>query len=121
MKLTFLVLVLSTPLHAQQLPVQPPTHKFGDTLNICLHGAGAAMMWFDVSESKRALSQPGTVEGNPIVRAGGLIPLKVAGVGAGIGIAYMLHRSGHHKCERVIPLIFGVPSAIAAIHNSTIH
>jgi len=41
--------------------------------------------------------------------------------GAGLGIAYVMHRSGHYKAERVIPMIFGVPSGLAALHNSGIH
>ena len=49
------------------------------------------------------------------------IAMKTATVGAGIGIAYMLHKSGHHKAERLVPLFMGVPSAIAATHNAGIH
>jgi hypothetical protein len=33
----------------------------------------------------------------------------------------MMHKTGHHKAERLIPLMFGVPSGIAAIHNFGIH
>jgi len=33
----------------------------------------------------------------------------------------MMHRSGHHRAERAIPIIFGLPSGIAAAHNFGIH
>ena len=76
----------------------------------------------DVTSTHKALKVPGTREANPLAKSqGALISLKIAGTGAGLGIAYVMHRSGHYKAERVIPMIFGVPSGLAALHNSGIH
>jgi len=102
---------------------QPVTvHRFLDAQNICVQSLNIIMVAADVASTHRALQVPGAREGNPLARSqGALISLKVAGVGAGWGIAYMMHRSGHHKAERWIPLIFGMPSGVAAAHNAGIH
>jgi hypothetical protein len=76
----------------------------------------------DVLTSLRALQVPGTREANPMARGqAALISLKIGGAGAGLGIAYAMHMTGHHKAERIVPLIFGIPSGIAAVHNAGIH
>jgi hypothetical protein len=109
---------------ANPMIVEPPVpmHRFFDAKNIALLAANAVMMAADVASTNRALQVPGTREMNPLAGSQeALLSLKIAGVGAGLGIAYMLHRTGHHRAERVIPLLFGVPSAVAAAHNSRIH
>jgi hypothetical protein len=99
-----------------------PVHRFLDAKNLALLGASVLCMAADVASTQKALQVPGTREMNPLAQSqGALISLKVAGVGSGLVIAYMMHRTGHHKAERVIPLLFGAPSAIAAAHNAGIH
>ena len=99
-----------------------PVHRFLDAKNLGLQSLNLLIMAADIATTKQALQVPGTSEMNPFVRSqGGMLALKIAGVGAGLGIAYMMHRSGHHKVERVIPLMFGAPSALAAAHNAGIH
>ena len=98
-----------------------PVHHFWDTANVGLQAIGAALLAADVATTQRALQVPGTHEMNPLAQSqGALMALKVAGFGAGIGLSYMLHRSGHHKIERIIPLIMGIPSGVSAAHNATI-
>ena len=102
-------------------PSNPP-HHFFDAKNVCLQSMSILGMAADVASTHRALEVPGTRELNPLTRSqGDLIALKLVGLGAGLGIAYMMHRSGHHKVERAIPLVLGVPSALAAAHNYGIH
>ncbi len=103
-------------------PTKVKPHRFFDGTNFCLQSVNALIMAGDIASTHRALQVPGSRELNPLGQSqGGLLALKIAGVGAGLGIAYMMHRSGHHKAERMIPLIFGVPSGIAAAHNAGIH
>ena len=89
-----------------------PVHHFFDAKNICLLSINAIIMAADVASTQRALQVPGARELNPLSSSqGALIFLKVAGVGAGLSISYLMHRSGHHRAERVVPILFGVPSA----------
>jgi len=109
---------------ANPMLVEPtaPAHHFFDAKNICLYSISIIAMAADVTSTHKALKVPGTREANPLAKSqGALISLKIAGTGAGLGIAYVMHRSGHYKAERVIPMIFGVPSGLAALHNSGIH
>jgi hypothetical protein len=100
----------------------PPVHRFLDGQNVALHTLNAIIMAADIATTRRALQVPGASEANPLMKSqGAMISLKVASVGAGLGIAYMLHKSGHHKAERLVPLFLGVPSAVAAAHNAGIH
>ena len=103
-----------------QSPTQ--THRFFDRQTVTLLTVNAIVMAADVVSTRRALQVPGTYEGNPLMRSQTTsIALKAASVGAGLGVAYMLHKSGHHKAERLVPALFGIPSAIAAAHNAGIH
>jgi len=104
--------------------VRPPVenHRFFDAPNILVQAANIALMAADVATTREALKIPGTRELNPLARSSaGLISLKIGAVGAGMGIAYLMHRSGHHKAERIFPLFLGLPSGLAAIHNSRVH
>ncbi|MGO8788193.1 MAG: hypothetical protein ACLQVL_12535 [Terriglobia bacterium] len=109
---------------ASPMVVEPPApvHRFLDAKTVCLQSLSIIAMAADVASTHRALQVPGTRELNPLSSSqGALIGLKIAGAGAGLGIAYMMHRTGHYKAERVVPVIFGVPSLLAAAHNSGIH
>jgi hypothetical protein len=100
----------------------PPKHHFFDAKNLCLQSISIIALAADVASTKQALQVPGAREMNPLAGSqGALISLKIAGAGAGLGIAYAMHRTGHHRAERMIPMIFGIPSAFAAVHNSGIH
>jgi hypothetical protein len=97
-------------------------HRFLDGQNVALHTLSSIIMAADIATTRQALQVPGTSEANPLMKSqGGMIALKMASVGAGLGIAYMMHKSGHHKAERLIPLFLCVPSGIAAAHNAGIH
>jgi len=113
-------LLAADPAVIQRPPVQK--HRFFDARNVGVMSISAIIMAADISTTRSALKVPGTHEANPLMRnQGAAIAMKTATVGAGIGIAYMLHKSGHHKAERLVPLFMGVPSAIAAAHNAGIH
>ena len=108
------------PAVMQSPPVN--THRFLDARNIGVFSVSAIIMAADLRTTRNALKVPGTYEANPLMRnQGAAIAMKTATVGASVGIAYLLHKSGHHKAERYVPLFMGVPSAIAAAHNAGIH
>jgi hypothetical protein len=87
-----------------------------------IQGVSVIMMAADLATTKRDLEAPGTREFNPLTQSpAARFSLKFAGFGAGLGISYILHRSGHHKAERIVPLLFGIPSGVAAAHNVGIH
>jgi hypothetical protein len=102
-------------------PPAVPAHHFLDARNIGVISLNSIIMAADIATTRRALQAPGAYEANPLMRnQEAAIALKAASVGAGVGVAYMLHKSGHHKAERYIPMFLGVPSAIAAAHNASI-
>jgi hypothetical protein len=109
---------------ANPMLVEPaaPVHHFFDAKNIYLQSLSIVAMAADVASTHEALKVPGAHEANPLAHSqAALICLKVAGAGAGLGMAYMMHKTGHYKAARSIPLIFGLPSGFAAIHNSGLH
>ena len=104
-----------------QAPVFKP-HRFLDKQNITIFTIDAVAMAADLVTTRRALEVPGAHEANPLMQSpSGAIAIKFGALGAGVGITYMLHKSGHHRAERLVPIILGVPSAVAAAHNAGIH
>ena len=111
MKLALAILLCCVPLQAQ-------SHRFLDRANVALHAVAVSGMVADIVSSHEALKQPGTRESNPLARSqGALIGLKVGGEAAAILVSYGLHRTGHHRAERIVPMLLGGPSWIAAVHN----
>jgi len=99
-----------------------PVHRFLDAPNVVLQAVNITLLAADIASTNRALRVPGTREANPLAQSSAaLVALKVAAVTGGIGIAYLLHQSGHHKAERVVPVLLSLPSGFAAIHNAGIH
>lgn len=104
-----------------EAPAPAPSHKFFNRANLALFGISALIMVADVSTTRRALQTPGTRELNPLAQSPAQLDvLKFAGLGAGLGIAYMLHRQGHSKAERLVPVLVALPSAGAVVHNATL-
>ena len=104
--------------------IEPPAqvHRFLDRQNITLDTLHAFVLAADIATTRRALQVPGAYEANPLMKSQvASIALKAASFGAGLSVAYMLHKSGHHKAERLVPTLFGIPSAVAAVHNAGIH
>src|SRR5882672_7615598 len=72
----------------------------------------------DATTTQRGLSQ-GYREANPIMRpfvtrgVAGQAAGSALGFGAGLGTVYLLHKTNHHKAERVaMRLMIGVQSAV---------
>ena len=134
MKYLLSILLLSALLHAQSftaggssaLPDAPSQHRFWTVETKMNVGIFAGLIAADAVTTQRGLNQ-GLREVNPIMRpfvthgAAGQAAGSALGFGAGVGTAYLLHRTHHYKAERLTMrlLIAGeggcVASNIAAI------
>jgi hypothetical protein len=102
---------------AKALPSNPvrlaPEHKFWDAENTALFSTVAAFSAADFVVTRDNLSHGGR-ELNPLTRpfAGSTAALAAnfAGETAGvIGVSYLFHKTGHHKLERLTPIVnFGM-------------
>jgi hypothetical protein len=84
-------------------------HRFWDKENSVLFAASAATSAADFAVT-RAILQNGGREMNPTVRLFGRSTLGLATNFAGetvgvIGVSYFLHRTGHHKLERIFTMV----------------
>jgi hypothetical protein len=90
---------------AASAPEPPSQHKFWDKQSLALFTAAAAINMTDFAVT-RANLQSGGRELNPIVRIFGRstpgLAVNFVGETAGvIGVGYFLHKTGHHKLERI--------------------
>jgi hypothetical protein len=108
-------------LPASPAHLAPEEHKFWDAKNTTLFATVAAFSAADFAVTRDNLSHGGR-ELNPLTRpfAGSTAALAAnfAGETAGvIGVSYMFHRTGHHKLERLTPIVnFGM-SAFAVSYG----
>lgn len=103
------------------LPLPLGAHDWADRTNFVLHAVSASLMTADLVTTEQALKKPGTYEVNPLGQTNAArIGLKVGAGIAGVGLSYALHRTGHHRAERAIPLVFGIPSGVCAVHNARV-
>lgn len=126
---TFLALLLLTAAASAQnfvtpsspFPDAPSQHRrFWDAENKVSTGIFAGLVAADAITTQRGLSQ-GSRETNPIMRpfvtrgVAGQAAGSALGFGAGLGTVYLLHKTHHHKAERItMRLMLGVQSAVVA-------
>jgi hypothetical protein len=86
-----------------------PVHHFFEKSNNIRFAALAGLVAADGFTTQVALSGNGQFrEMNPIARpfvnhgAAGQVAASVIGLGASTGTAYLLHKTGHHKLERML-------------------
>ena len=94
-------------------------HRFWDQTNIRMQLLNLASQSLDAFSTQRALRREATKEMNPIARPfasrgwkGQAIYSYGLGVGGSIAASYLLHRMGHHKQERITPVVVATPTAI---------
>jgi len=102
-------------------PIAASQHQFWDTQNRFLFSAVAASSVADFAVT-HANMQNGGKELNPVTRifSGSTAGLAVnfAGETAGVvGLSYYLHRTGHHRLERIAPLLNFGASTIAMSYS----
>jgi hypothetical protein len=105
------------PATPAQLPEAPGAHKFWDRKNRLLFATTVALNAADFTVTRANLSSGGR-ELNPFVRPftanSGTLALNFIGeTAATAGISYLLHRTGHHRLERLTPSINIATSAFA--------
>lgn len=107
--------VISIP--STPLPQVAEQHNFWDRNNCILFTAVAALSAADFTVTRDNL-QSGGQELNPVTRVFGKstagLAMNFAGETAGvIGISYFLHKTGHHKMERMVSMLNAGTSAAA--------
>jgi len=109
----------------QQVPVQPvrrpeSRHRFLDRTNLLLFAGVAAVRTFDYTSTQhfRHLGNNEVLLTNSVVDNKSLFAgIEVAGTALSIGVAYWLHRTGHHKLERWVSIVHIGVGAFGDIHN----
>ena len=111
------VFVLTLAAGAQEKPSTP--HAFFDRTNLALFSADALVRTLD-AESTRAMLARGNVEDSiPAIasRSSTMYAYSVGVAGAIMGASYVMHRTGHHRIERILPMIDIVYDGRDAVGN----
>jgi len=136
LKYLFSLLLLCATLHAESFvaaaasgpaPEAPSQRPFWTMHNKVGFGVLASLIAADAITTQRGLSE-GMHETNPLMRpfvtrgAAGEAFGSALGFGAGVGTAYLLHRTQHYKAERVtMGLMLSGESAIVGHNIAVIH
>jgi len=127
MKALLVVLLLTVSAAAQNfvapsssLPDAPSQHRFWTFETTVNTGILAGLVAADAVSTQRGLEK-GYREANPIMRpfvtrgTVGQAAGSALGFGAAMGTVYLLHKTHHHKAERIaMRLMIGVQSAVVA-------
>jgi hypothetical protein len=107
------------------LPDAPSQHHFWNVETKVNTGILAGLVAADAFTTQRGLNN-GYREANPIMRpfvtqgVAGQAAGSALGFGAALGTVYILHRTNHHKAERIaMRLMIGVQSAVVASNYFT--
>ena len=107
MRYLLVVLVVSLPMFGQDVP-EAPSHSFFQRGNEIRMGVIAGLIAADGITTQHILGVDHGSEMNPLVRplvtkgAPGQAGASVLGYAFSLGSSYLLHRSGHHKLERLM-------------------
>jgi len=126
-----LALVLSSFAQESKTLAQEPTpdlreaqHRFMDKTNLMLHSWNVAAETYDAVTTRRQLRGGRINELNPFGALfvnhgwGGQLAFSYGfGVGGPLLTSYMLHRTGHHKLERWVPVLNASGSTFAGSWN----
>ena len=101
-------------------PEAPSQHRFWNVETKVSAGIFAGLVAADATLTQRGLNQ-GMREANPIMRPfvtrgpAGAAAGSALGFGTGLGVVYLLHRTNHHKAERIaMRMIVGMEGAVVA-------
>lgn len=117
-----IVLFISARFNGQDLPSAPSPHQFWDTANTTLFASHAVLEGLDFGITHHNLNDGGR-EMDAMARpfcnrgtAGQLVFFggRMAGV---VSISYLLHKTGHHKLERLFPLYASGDSMYGVVYS----
>lgn len=117
----FFLAAVSSLVFAEELPTAP-SHKFWDKPNIMLFALDSTAKTADFVATHHNLSHGG-VEFNPLARplcnkgTAGQSVFFFGQSAAAIGVSYLLHKSGHHRLERMFTLVNIVDSTYGATYS----
>src|SRR5579863_2595232 len=106
-----------------KLPEAPKPHKFFDSENLALFGATTLMQTADLVSTRMVIDRGGREQdplAKPFVDHGigtQVIASYAIGTGGMLLGAYWLHRSGHHRLERWLPITVAATEALASASN----
>ena len=97
-----------TATHNTSPQVANGPHKFWDEKNVALFTGAAAVRALDFTSTQHfrergvneVLLTNGIVDNKPLFAG-----IEIAGTAASVGVAYWLHRTGHHRAERWISIV----------------
>ena len=120
-------LAVTPAIQSRQLPEAPrPAHSFLDRQNLTFWTAAAALQTADLITTRQILDRGGR-ESNPVAKpfvnhgtAANATSTYLLGTGGTIGAAYLLHRWGHHRLERWLPLCVVAVEAWATSSNGNV-
>lgn len=108
---------------AKSHPIPGQPHRFFDKTNLMLFAGVAAVRALDFTSTQHFRSRghnevllTNSIVDNKPLFAG----IEVAGTALSIGIAYWLHRTGHHKLERWVSIVHIGVGAFGDIRNYTL-
>jgi hypothetical protein len=107
MRYLLLLLLVSSPLFGQDVP-EAPSHAFFERGNEIRMGMIAGLIAADGITTQHILGVDHGSEMNPLVRplvtkgAPGQAGASVLGYAFSLGSSYLLHRTGHHRLERLM-------------------
>ncbi|MEJ2008287.1 MAG: hypothetical protein P8Z30_09065 [Acidobacteriota bacterium] len=105
----------------RQLP--ETTHRFFDKTNVILFTGVAAVRALDFTSTEHFRSQGNNevLLSNSIVDNKPLFAgIEVASTALSVGVAYWLHRTGHHKLERWVSIVLISVGAFGDVRNYTL-
>lgn len=107
---------------SQRLPDSPSAHKFWTLENKVNFSIYSGELAADAITTQMGLRQ-GMRETNPLARplvtrgAAGQAVASGLGLGAGVGLTYLLHRTQHHKAERIVTRLMMAGEGAVVAHN----
>jgi hypothetical protein len=111
---------IESPKPKIEAPAPPARIPYWDTLNRIELGAGAAAAAVDMRYTCRNLDSGGREYTMPAHNCGQAVAFTVGLYAGAEGVAYLLHRTGHHKLER-IPVLYLIGANIHGAAYSAAH